>query len=137
MSHLLYPGWKILSISINIIGYIYWRNLPPLKCPYWHIFQEILHVWAILLIILFFPLDHSSENVTCLSDLIGQIKLIVLSSRIILKTSVHFTQYYWLIYLYEKLYLFSSFLLVHILDQFQYIKSVQIEKNLSYLRKYI
>ena len=70
----------------------------------------------------------------CLSDLIRQIKLIVLSFRIRLRTSIHSEQYYWLIYLSEKLYPFQrsnyhlhlseklypfqAFLLDHILDQF-------------------
>ena len=68
------------------------------------------------------PLAHSSENFNCSSDLIDQIKLIVLYCTIRLKTSAHFEQYYWLIYLAEKLYLVSVLLLTHILDQYLYLK---------------
>ena len=80
------------------------------------------------------PLTHSSKTFTHWSDPIGQIQLIVLSSRIILRSSVHFEQYYWLglfdILIILKL---SDWLIFQTNSQF--LKSVQIERYQSSLRK--
>ena len=74
---------------------------------------------------LFVPLAYSSETFTCFSDTIGQIKLIVLSSRIRLRYLVHFEQSDRIIYLDNNLYPFYAFLLAHILEQYLDLKTSQ------------